>query len=39
MSKYPNTGLLTKAQMDAQRVKEAEEYEHTLHEEDGKEGK
>jgi hypothetical protein len=39
MTKYPNTGLPTKAQMDAQRAQEAAEYEKSLAVEDGKEDK
>ncbi|MCR4709467.1 MAG: TRAP transporter small permease [Clostridiales bacterium] len=39
-AKYPNTGLPTKAEMDAMRVAEAAEYEKTLLDEDeGKEDK
>lgn len=39
-AKYPNTGLPTKAEMDAMRAAEAAEYEKTLTVgEDGKEGK
>ena len=40
MTKYPNTGLPTKAQAEAERAAEMEEYEKTLIvEDDGKEGK
>ena len=38
-AKYPNTGLPTKAEMDAMRAVEAAEYEKTLVEDEGKEDK
>ena len=38
-AKYPNTGLPTKAEMDAMRAAEAVEYEKTLHTDVGKEDK
>ena len=39
MAKYPNTGMPTKAEMDAMRAAEAAEYEKTLTEDEGKEDK